>query len=188
MFKKILVLFASTYICLTNICGQTPPQSSKSVKHIKIECNSDYSIDYIRTGQRVSIFSDERANRIWLRLTNTSKKTLKFQAFTGEETANYLKGIGTELDFYYEVIEKENCNSEDKEIKEHPTGYTRAETYLSVNLKPGKSLIFSVAQQYLSPKRAIYITYKCIRGCNKEEKDKLQKAYYFASELPETAK
>jgi hypothetical protein len=124
-------------------------------------------------------------DRIWLKLINKSKKTLYFRMpITQENGDNLLKGNSGDLILYYEVIDKDNCNSDDKGIAELPIGYRRVETYFSMNLNPKSSFVFSVVKQYFLPNRAIYITYICSRNCNKKEKDELQKAYFFASQLP----
>lgn len=187
MVEIIITILMFIAVCSTNTVAQSSlcSQSSKKEKHI---CGSDYSIDYVKSGQRESIYSSEDKNRVWVRFTNKSQKTLKIEASDGQQTLDYLKGIDKEVAVYYEVVDKENCNFEDKEIKELPIGYTRRETYIEIELKPEESLIFSVAQQYLLPNRAIYITYKCSQKCGRGEKDKVEKAYYFTSELTKAVK
>lgn len=175
----------TTNLWLADVIAQPKLSPSKSVKREKIGCESDYSFKFVKFGQREPIFSNEDNVGVWLRFTNKSNKTLTFQASIGGETKNFVKSIGDELNIYYEVVEKENCGSENKGIEELPIGYRRVETYFTIDLEPKKSFIFSVAKQYFLPNRAIYITYKCTKNCEKEE-GKLKKAYFFASELPKS--
>jgi hypothetical protein len=169
-------------MCVINTIAQT--KSYPIEEKGKINCNSDYLIDFIRFGERESIFTYESNNRIWLRLTNKSQKTLRFDAFTGQETKDFVTKDGKELNVYYDVVEKENCESKDKEIEEMPFGYRRVENYFSIDIKPERSIIFSISQKYLSINRAIYVTYTCSLNCEVEDKDKPKKAYFFVSELP----
>ncbi len=182
MISFILKTLLLLNIFLVVADAQIIPSSSRPAE--KGNCDLNYSIVYVKSGQKESIYSDESKDRVWLEFTNKSKKTLKILASDDKETLDFLRGVSKEVALYYEVVEKEYCTSKDKEVKELPLAYTRRESYYAIDLKPGQSFIFNVAQQYLSSNKAIYITYECLRGCSKEEKGKSQKAYYFSSELP----
>lgn len=183
MKKITMILLIPTIVFLTNVYSQIKLSPDNSIKQKNVACSSDYAIDFVKFDLREPMFSHEDKAGVWLRFTNKSNKTLTFQASIGSKTKNFVKNVGDELNIYYEVVEKENCSSENKGIEELPIGYRRVQTYFTINVEPKKSFVFSVAKQYFLPNRAIYITYECTKNCEKEE-NKLKKAYFFASELP----
>lgn len=173
-----LTLFAASSAVMQTPGTVTPSAPKQTL------CGTDYSIEFVKFGERESDYGYEGVERIWLRFKNTSKKTLRFSAKSDQRTLDFLMRKNDELGIYYDVVNKNGCDSEEAGIDELPIGYTRREVYYVITLKPRETFDFSVARKFLSPGRAVYITYHCSRKCKAIEKDESKKAYFFSSDLP----
>jgi uncharacterized protein YxeA len=181
MIRSLMTITGLLIFAAVSIFAQGKTSSGRA----RTECATDARIEFVRHGKRPSIYSNESDERVWLRLVNQSrKKTLTFDAEDSQRTRDFLKRKSKELGIYYEMVKKENCESDDEIVKEMPVGYMRREAYYTVTLKPGKSFVFSVARQHLSASHAVYLIYECRRKCGTTEKAKSKKAYFFASSLP----
>jgi hypothetical protein len=137
-------------------------------------------IEYVCSGPRQSIFSDESRDGIWLRLRNNSDRTLFIRTYRKPRTKTpCAREAGSEVGLQYEVVEKESYTSEEKEIKELPAGRLKPETHVVIKVKPHNSIVFSAAREHLSLNRAIYITFWYA-----QPKQELRRAYFYAFELP----
>lgn len=185
MAKTLLIVFVITICCSLSNYAQRSISNCESIAQEKINAKSDFSITYLRSGKRKSPFVGESSDRIWLRLFNDSKKTLQVYGYSFTETQKLLKNRGNELNIFYEVVEKECDDGNEKETKVYLSG-SKLERDVLLNLKPKASIIFSVPKEHLLSKRAIYIPYQCIKNCSTDTKqpNELQKAVFFAFELP----
>lgn len=183
---RIISIFVILSLGLgTSFTTQAQTTENAVGRMLRTDCSADVQIDFIRYGTRASIYSNEGDDRVWLKFVNkTRKKTLEVKAKDDQLTLDFLKQASKELGLYHDVVQKENCESADKPVDELPEGYTRREVYYTVALRPGESFEFSVARQYLSEARAIYISYSCLKKCGDTAKTELKKAYFFSSDLP----
>jgi hypothetical protein len=147
-------------------------------------------IEYLCAGQRESIFSYESDKGIWLTLKNSSRRTVFVRTYRRPRTENPCSpNVRSEVGIDYDVVQKETYRSEEKEIKELPIERLKPETSIVVRVKPHRSIVFSVAREHLTPKRAIYVTFwyapdKAVQS--KKKRQELSRAYFYAFELPQT--
>jgi hypothetical protein len=150
-------------------------------------------ISYVCAGQRESVFSDESAEGMWLTLRNDSGRSIFLRTYRRPRPRHpCAAGVKREVGIYYEVVEKESYTSEEKQLPDLPVGYPRPEIYMIIELKPHSSVVFSVAREHLTPKRAIYVNFwysqKRRTGVSNEKDETLRRAYFYSSELPEQVK
>jgi len=148
--------------------------------------NGPVQIEYICTGPRESIFSDESNEGVWLRLTNNSRRTLFIRTYPKPKTKDSCaRKAKQEVGIYYEVVEKKGYASAEREITELPADRPIPGTGVVVKVKRGKSIIFSVAREHLAANRAIYVTFWYGQTETRQKIEELSRAYFYAFELPD---
>src|SRR5215212_3110717 len=179
--KKIL---SATAILFSLICGLEAQQRSPVIR--SSEQKGAVQIEYVCAGPRETIFSDESNDGVWLRLKNNSRRTLFIRTYPKPNTKDSCaRNAKREVGIPYEVVEKRGYGSEERELKELPADRPIPGTYVVIKVKPGKSIIFSVAREHLVANRAIYVTFRYGRTQAKQKFEELSRAYFYAFELPD---
>lgn len=143
-------------------------------------------IEYVCSGPRESIFSDESRDGVWLRLTNNSRRPLFIRTYRQQKTKNSCaRKAGPEVGIQYEVVEKRSFAAAEREISELPFERLKPGTNLVIKLQPHKSILFSVAREHLTPNRAIYLNFWYAPDAYPKQ---LSRAYFYAFQLPNDAR
>ena len=185
--KILLVGVAGLLITQASSSANRATKNQESTRSMS-QSEQGVHIEYLCTGQRESIFSDESDKGIWLTLKNTSRRTVFLRTYRRPSAKNPCNPkIRSEVGIDYEVVEKESYRSEEKEIKELPVGRLKPETHVVIKLKPHQSVVFSVAREHLAHKRAVYVSFwyapdKTVQTRNRPHE---LRAYFYAFELPE---
>jgi hypothetical protein len=134
-------------------------------------------ITFVRTGKREPVYVDESDERIWLRLYNNTRSTLLLKA-QGADGRVFAKGNEKEIGMFYGVEKIPETIGEIRmegfPAKPQPVQATTKDRYeecevpsghwchvcSTIELRPGKSILFSVPRDYLCRNHMLYVIYQ----------------------------